>query len=149
MPKKCLWEFILTLAILVGGCSPPPACPVTEPAWVLPPDDPAVQSEPAYGYYYVNTDRSMWASAWWFGRDENYLIPGQGVKMGWFRPEGVELEITGRRLDGEAPALESSVPCCYPTRFQVTGLTFPVTGCWEVIARAGDRSLKFVVEVKP
>ena len=140
---------ILSLMLLASGCSVGVTCPVTEPVWVLPPDDPAVQNEPAYGYYYVNEDRSIWAAAWWEGQDENYLVPGEHVKTGWFRPAGVELEITGRRLDGESPALEAHVPCCYPTRFQATGLYFPVEGCWEVTARANDSQLSFVVEVEP
>ena len=149
MPKEILsmLNLILLLAILLGGCSAPPACPVTEPSWVLPPDDPAVQSESSYGYYYVNEDRSIWASAWWFNLDENYLVPGEGLKTGWFRPAGEMLEITARRLDGDAPAFEASVPCCYPTRFQATGLTFPTAGCWEVTAQAGESLLTFVVEI--
>jgi len=151
MPKEIPSRliFILLLAILLNGCSSFPACPVTEPAWVLHPKDSAVQSEPAYGYYYVNADRSIWASAWWSNLDNNYLIPGEGLKTGWFRPAGETMEITGRRLDGDAPAFKASVPCCYPTRFQATGLTFPSAGCWEVTAHAGESMLTFVVEVDP
>lgn len=141
--------FILGIPALLAGCSARQACPVTEPAWERPPDDAAVQSEPGYGYYYVNADRSIWASAWWTGLDENYLLPGEGIKTGWFRPAGAELHITGKRLDGEAPALEAHVPCCYPTRFQATGLLFPTEGCWQVTARAAESALSFIVEVKP
>jgi hypothetical protein len=140
---------LLLLSALLGSCSSPSSCPVTEPEWVLPPKDSAVGSPPTYGYYFVNEDRSIWASAWWYNLDENYLIPGEGLKNGWFRPAGEMLEITGRRLDGDAPEFEASVPCCYPTRFQATGLTFPTTGCWEVTAHAGESMLTFVVEVDP
>ena len=94
------------------------ACTLTLAEWLKPPEDPAVDDEPGFGYYYVNEDLSMWASAWWVGEQEQYLRAGEeGVKVGWFRPAGAELEITGRRLDGEAPPLHSHVPCCYPTRF--------------------------------
>ena len=113
--------YISFLALLVSGCLALEPCPVTEPVWALPPEDAAVQSEPAYGYYYVNEDRSIWASAWWEGQDENYLIPEEDLKVGWFRPEVANLEITGQQLDGEAPALEVHIPCCHPTRFQATG----------------------------
>jgi len=140
---------MMILSALLSACSASTACPVTEPEWVLPPDDAAVNDPPAHGYYYVNEDQSIWASAWWFNQDENYLIPGEGIKIGWFRPEGAPLEITGQRLDGEAPALEASIPCCYPTRFQATGLTFPTEGCWQVNATAEDARLSFVVQVKP
>jgi hypothetical protein len=59
------------------------------------------------------------------------------------------MEVTGRRLDGETPALEAEFPCCYPTRFQASGLYFPTEGCWEVTAIAEDSVLTFVVKVEP
>lgn len=125
------------------------ACPVTEPLWVKPPDDPAVGNPPAYGHYFVNRDRSIWASAWWTEAEEYRLHASEdGVKVGWFRPAGATLAITGQRLDGEAPPLEAHIPCCYPTRFQATGLAFPTEGCWEVVARAGESELSFIVQVE-
>jgi len=72
-----------------------------------------------------------------------------GVKVGWFRPAGAELTVTGQRLDEETPSLEADFPCCYPTRFQAAGLYFPTEGCWEVTARAEDASLTFVVWIEP
>lgn len=126
------------------------ACPVTEPVWAKPPDDAAVQDPPGYGYYFVNEDRSMWASARWAGPEEYFLRAGEkGNKVGWFRPAGATLEITGRRLDAQAPPLEAHVPCCYPTRFQATGLVFPAAGCWQVVAKAADSELSFIVRVEP
>jgi hypothetical protein len=78
------------------------------------------------------------------------LKPGEdGIKVGWFRPEGAELLISGERLDADAPPLESHVPCCYPTRFQATGVMFPTEGCWEIRAKAAESELKFVVWVEP
>lgn len=133
---------------LMVACSGAVTCPVSEALWVIPPEDSAVQGSPAYGFYYVNNDRSLWASAWWTGKDENYLLSGADIKVGWFRPAGAELKITGRRLDEQAPPLEAHIPCCYPTRFQATGLSFPTEGCWEVTARAADSELSFVVLVE-
>ena len=124
-------------------------CQVTEPAWALPPEDSAVQDAPAHGYYFVNKDSSMWASAWWTKQDENYFRASEDIKVGWFRPAGAALEITGQRLDGETDTLDVHTPCCYPTRFQATGLIFPTEGCWEVAAKAEDRELSFVVWVEP
>jgi hypothetical protein len=124
------------------------ACPVTEPVWLLHPEDSAIQNEPTYGYYYVNEDSSIWASARW-PREENPLRAGEGGnKMGWFRPAGAKLEITGKRLDGEAPPPKGMFPCCYPTRFQSSGLHFPTAGCWEVTAKAADSVLTFIVKVE-
>ena len=92
----------------------------------------------------------MWASAGWTGQEESYLRAGEeGVKVGWFRPAGATLKITGRRLDASAPPLEAHVPCCYPTRFQSSGLFFPTEGCWQVTAQAANSQLSFVVQVAP
>lgn len=142
---------ILLLLILLTACTATTeSCPVTEPEWLLPPDDPAVLNPPTHGNYFVNEDRSIWAAAEW--ADAAYAKLSEmkdGVKVGWFRPEGTELVVTGRRLDEEAPSLESEFPCCYPTRFQASGLYFPTEGCWEVTAKATDRSLTFVVWIEP
>lgn len=140
------------MGVLLTGCatSGKATCPVTEPVWVKPPEDSAVSGPPAYGYYFLNEDRSIWASAWWEEQEEDYLrVNEEGIKVGWFRPAGADLEITGQRLDGEAPPLEAEAPCCYPTRFQASGLYFHTAGCWEVTARAADRKLTFVVWVEP
>jgi hypothetical protein len=145
----------LLASILLAGCSAiealnPDACSLTEPEWLKPPEDDAVEGSPEFGYYYVNPDRSIWASAWWHENPDDPLSATEdGVKVGWFRPAGAELEITGWRIDGEAPPLESHVPCCYLTRFQATGLYFPSEGCWQVNARAAGSELSFVVQVEP
>ena len=121
------------------------ACPLAAPLWVKPPEDSAVRDPPAFGYYYVNDDRSIWASAWWAGQSKYRLRASEdGVKVGWFRPAGADLVISGERIDGEAPPMDAHIPCCYPTRFQATGLIFPTEGCWEVTARAAGSELSFV-----
>ena len=138
----------LTLLIALTACNPVEACPVSEPVWDKPPEDSAVQNPSEFGYYFVNEDRSMWASAWWEGEELLLSKYKDGVKVGWFRPEGADLEITGQRLDASAPPLESHVPCCYPTRFQSSGLYFPTEGCWEVTSTAADSELSFTVWVE-
>jgi hypothetical protein len=126
------------------------ACPVTDAVWAKPPDDAAVQGSSAFGYYFVNDDRSIWASAWWAGQTDNPLqVREEGIKVGWFRPAGATLQITGQRIDAQGAPLEAHVPCCYPTRFQATGLFFPSAGCWTVKAKADERELSFVVWVEP
>ena len=126
------------------------SCLVSEPVWLKPPDDSAVPDSPAYGYYFANKDRSILASAWWTEQEEYHLRVGEeGIKVGWFRPAGATLEITGQRIDAQAPPLEAHIPCCYPTRFQATGLAFPTEGCWEVTAKAADSELSFIIWVEP
>ena len=137
---------------LISGSSlaesnPANECPVSEPLWVKPPDDAAVQDSPAHSHYIVNEDRSIWVSAWW--TDYPLRVSDGGAKVGWFRPAGAELEITGQGLDGQSAAFEAHIPCCYPTRFQATGLIFPVEGCWEVTAMAEDKELSFILWVEP
>jgi len=136
--------------VISTATNPSDACLISEAEWVKPPDDSAVLNSPVYGYYYVNADRSIWASAWWIGQDAYPLRASEeGVKVGWFRPEGADLVITGQRMDGQAPGLDAHVPCCYPTRFQATGLYFPTEGCWQVTAKAAGSELSFVVFVEP
>lgn len=148
--KRQISFAILMALLLLSGCASKDDCPVTEPAWALSPEDGAILNPPAYEYFFINEDQSIWASAWWVEPDIDYrLILEEGIKVGWFRPEGAELVITGKRLDAESPPLESHVPCCYPTRFQATGLYFPVEGCWEVNAKAADKELTFVVWLEP
>lgn len=162
LPKEPVFRALIPtviLALVFSGCASisewrtaraAAACQVTEPEWLTPPNDSAVLSEPAAAYYYANEDRSILAGAgWWDNEDYPLRADEQGTKVGWFRPEGEELVIEGRRIDGEAPPLRAHIPCCYPTRFQATGLYFPAEGCWEVTAAAADSELTFTVWVEP
>ena len=128
-----------------GSASP---CPASVPAWAEPPEDSAVPDAPGFGRYFLNADQSIWASASWTRDSERHLRVGdRGVKVGWFRPAGAPLEITGQRLDAPSPPLVATIPCCYPTRFQATSLLFPTGGCWEITAKAAASVLSFVVRV--
>ena len=146
-----LISYFLLLLVLTGCASAQiDSCPVSEPLWIKPPEDSAVNDPPVDGYYFVNEDRSIWASAWWIEQAENYLyVKEDGFKEGWFRPAGAELQITGHRLDGLSLPMKAHVPCCYPTRFQATSLYFPTAGCWKVTAKATDSILTFIVQVSP
>lgn len=126
------------------------ACPVTEGVWAVHPEDAAIQGTPAPGYYIINQDSTLWVGANWMGEQGTPLQAGEeGNKVGWFRPAGADLEVTGQRLDGEAPPIEFEASCCYPTRFQASGLYFPTEGCWKVNAKAAESELTFVVWVQP
>jgi hypothetical protein len=127
------------------------SCPITKPDWIKPPEDAAIPDSPVFGYYFANEDRSISASAWWIEDQEDYQlhVTEEGLKIGWFRPAGAPLEITGQRLDGQAPPLRADIPGVYPTRFQATGIYFPTEGCWEVNAKAEESELTFVIWVEP
>lgn len=143
-------SFLLIIAVLAQGSTdtatdeqPQVACdcPITKTIESEPLKDPNAMPF-GFGAYHVNEDRSIWLrSRRWIAR--------RGDKGIWIRPQGTQLVVSGRRLDAEAPPLEVVIPCCYPTGFQVTGMTFPTEGCWEVRARAGKKKLRFVVVVEP
>jgi len=150
---------VILLPFMASGCASfqewraaraAAACQVSEPEWLTPPEDSAVQGEPVADYYYANEDGSILAGAWWWDNEDYPLRSDeQGNKVGWFRPEGAELNIEGQRIDGESPPLIADIPCCYPTRFQSSGLYFPSEGCWEITASAAGSELSFTVWVEP
>lgn len=96
------------------------------------------------GGRYSTPDGQLWA------------LVGDGLHVGgqkvlWWRA-GSTLEVSGRRLDaqGDVPPMYADLPCCYdPDYYQASGLYFPTGGCWEITARAGERTLQFVVRVAP
>ncbi|MDX1516167.1 MAG: hypothetical protein R3288_04975 [Woeseiaceae bacterium] len=74
-----------------------------------------------------------------------------GMKFPWWRGEGVRgpLEISGRRLDGEAPPAYGEIPDGYgDSGFQASGIIFPTEGCWEITGAVGDVTLTFVQYVR-
>src|SRR5262245_20536599 len=90
------------------------ACAETPTVWIKRPIDAAVPFPPGYGNWFTNADRSILASAWWTEQNARRPLAGHGIKMGWFRPAGAELQIVGKRLDANAPPLVADIPCCYP-----------------------------------
>jgi hypothetical protein len=135
---------VLALAgstLVLAADKPTISCTVTQPIEAKPPNDPNADAF-GNGPWYINSDRTIWA-----GWDAPRMREGWN-KILWIRPEGTELRVSGSRLDAEAPPLTARIPCCYPTGFQASGLTFPSAGCWEIKATAGSSELTFVTEVK-
>jgi hypothetical protein len=117
-------------------------CRATEAIRAEPPRDPNAGPFGS-GPWYVNADRTVWA-----GGDAVRMRAGKkGNKVLWIRPSGTQLIVSGRRLDGKAEAMKPTIPCCYPTGFQASGLTFATEGCWEITAVAGTNQLTFVTRV--
>ncbi len=116
-------------------------CHPTDPVKDVPPEDPSA-SPFGSGPWYVNDDRSLWAT--W-----QPLVSGEkGNRIMWIKPPGLELEITGRRLDGDAPPFRVEPNASYLNKgFEPNRLYFPTPGCWEITAVSGERELVFVVEV--
>jgi hypothetical protein len=130
-------------AAAAGGETP--TCRQTEPVRAQPPPDPNAD-EFGFGPWQINDDRTIWAT-WGTGRMKAARKDNKGNKVLWIRPAGTRLVVSGRRLDAPAPALKATLPCCYPTGFQASGLTFPTEGCWQIEAEAGASKLTFVTRV--
>ena len=121
------------------------ACPETEPTIATPP-----RHQPGSGGYYdplprgpyfVSEDRKIWAWNW----GQTYL-PGTH-KYFWLKPQE-PLEVSGKRLDGEAPPLEfSSASARDQASYASSYLIFSSIGCWQVDARSADSSLRFVIYI--
>jgi hypothetical protein len=92
------------------------------------------------GPWYINADETIWAL-------KQPWRPGVFLKTAWIKPTQSTLRVVGRRLDADAPPLQVSIPAVYATGFQASALMFPTAGCWEVIATAGTRTLKFVTRI--
>ena len=144
----------------------PADCPVTAPAVAPEPTQSplslciGMRRDPIRTErWYRSQDGHIWTPDWGFsGGVGNSFTPGRN-KVLWIKPVGAQLEITGRRLDGDAPPLQADLPCCYPGDYQASSLVFPTTGCWEIVARlaggaaeAGGTSgpsLRIVTYVRP
>lgn len=116
-------------------------CPVTQPVQATPANDPNADPFGA-GPWYINVDRSVWAIA------GHWVEGGKGNKVLWIRPQGTNLAVSARRLDGDdGRPFRANIPCCYPTGFQASQIYFPTSGCWEITATAGRSALRFVTRV--
>ncbi len=115
-------------------------CPVTSTFKETPRQ--LMKTEPlGPGPWHINANRTIWV---W---DQPYVARKASRTM-WVRPGDTDLVVSGRRLDGNAPPLEVSVPGRYATGYLATELVFPERGCWEVSATAGEEKLVFVIRVE-
>jgi len=69
----------------------------------------------------------------------------------WQEEPQPDLEVRGRRLDGDAPALGAPAATnAHTDEFgssMLTGVTIPTGGYWEITGEYGGESLAFVVRV--
>ena len=97
----------------------------------------------------------------WYGDDPEGLWAGLGPehegiwtttnRVLWWRQNPIPIEVTGTRMDDDAPPMNSEMPGGYEGfSHHISILRFPTPGCWEIEASAGDEMrLEFVVEVVP
>jgi hypothetical protein len=111
--------------------------------------------EELFGWGSAAGNGKLWVGGLW-PHGIIVLTPGlldpdgtMGMKFGWWRATSGYLSITGRRLDGPAPAATGQTfPGSYGlTGFNSSGVTFPAEGCWQVTGRVGAVTLTFVTFV--
>lgn len=122
----------------------PVACPFTAPR--VPPPSAAVAAPAGTTWYAGN--------ALWVGLDPSYGgrwdARPDGLKVFWVRQARGTLTVTGRRLDAPAAALKARILSGYgDIGLQISGLTFPTAGCWQIDGRAGTGEVRIVVAVEP
>ena len=64
------------------------------------------------------------------------------MKFGWTQGIPGKLNVTGRRIDADAPPLRfetNQTNDAHSTGFLASYLVFSTPGCWEVNAQVGDR----------
>jgi len=77
-----------------------------------------------------------------------------GMKFGWTRGIRGKINVTGRRIDADAPPLRfetNQANDVHSTGFLASYLLFSTPGWWEVTAQVGDRQdskIKFVTRVE-
>jgi hypothetical protein len=140
---------------------PPDSCPITRPQDpVFVPPEPYSSVAP-YGDFWYGS-KMLWTALQPDGRW--YALPrdreGYSQKVFWWR-EGYSMTvepqpritISGRRLDGDAPAFEQTGGTngyhADLGEFMLTGVGVPTAGCWEITGRYGEVELTFVVWVAP
>jgi hypothetical protein len=63
----------------------------------------------------------------------------------WWRSVAGSLTVT--RLDAPAPSIHGRIDSFRGAAFEASAINFPTSGCWEIAARIGNNSLRFVVEL--
>lgn len=122
------------------GTTTPVACPVSVPQ---PPPPSVAGAAPAGTTWYAGNGLWVGVLGGWDARPD-------GLKVFWFREVPGALAVAGRRLDAAAPPLAAWIPSGYgAVGLQVSGLTFPSAGCWEIDGRAGAGEVRVVVAVAP
>jgi hypothetical protein len=167
LPSDDLWWGLLGVRrVAEGSAEVPGTCPVTvrqEPPFAPPalyppeaPPPPYPLEPPNEGTFWYGTE-GLWTAVPDSGHWPQLL---RGEKVFWWsagydwqaEPEP-DLEVDGRRLDGEAPALVSSraTNAFHPSfgSAMLVMVEVPTPGCWEITGHYGGEALSIVVRVAP
>lgn len=152
-----------TPQVEVLSSTPPEDCPVTtavkQDSFKAPePYAPDAPWEDIFWYGTENLWTALHTNGVWTGLPDN--PEGYTQKIMWWSDLYVlkdelipALEVTGRRLDAEAPLLKTyGATNAYAADIgdaMLTGVDFPTLGCWEITGQYRKSELTFVVWVAP
>jgi hypothetical protein len=129
-------------------------CPITEPGGKQPPEVANLGGMQGLGNDALWVSLVMWSEQPGIvavPNDDHLQPDGRVIEMkwAWYRYVSGHLTISGQRLDAPAPPLDADIPDGYgSTGFQVSGITFPTDGCWQITGQVGDAgSITVVVDV--
>lgn len=140
---------------------PPADCPVTVP------QEPPFTPPPPYDELGFEGDFWFGSSSLWTAVPKSGVWPslpegpeGYSQKIFWWRDGYVvseepqpALEVTGERLDAEAPPLRAlratNASAGDIGSAMLTGVEFPTRGCWRITGKYGEAELSFVVWIAP
>jgi hypothetical protein len=166
MKKLSLFLFCVTAGSLVAVMSPgflsaqasrPDSCHVTSPNGIV--AGSSERNEGSYGNALLSVGPfGLWPNGTvvfkpggaGFQTKEGAL----GMKFGWTRGIRGKINVTGRRIDADAPPLRfetNQANDVHSTGFLASYLLFSTPGCWEVTAQVGDREdskITFVTRVE-
>ena len=145
---------------------PPASCPVTTPpaAPFTPPGERKLRANDSV--FLIGTEK-LWialskAGVWYWAphapAHENEVQPlteklfWMSVDFNWRKEYPPRIEVTGRRLDGDAPPLLKLRPTNAlgkPYSAMLVGVYVPTPGCWEITGEYKGQKLSFVVWVQP
>jgi hypothetical protein len=130
-------------------------CPVTQAP--QPPFTPTgVERQQRSGFYFGTPKLSILLVGSWYEQMNKIVWLSDDVRF----PRQVDLKVTGRRLDGDAPppkfegphvarALDPSGQPKPGHDFITSSIKFPAPGCWEITAQMNGTKLTFVTDVLP
>ena len=147
----------LALALSTQGGS---TCDVTLPNGAVPPErvlqQAGLPAKPSPEQWPLFGTGTIWVSLWRDGTvtfrqgGPGFVEPDGALKMKffWLLATDGPLSVSGKRLDGKAPALRSEIPTGFVgAGFQPSYLIFPTPGCWRITAQANGSELSFVTRV--
>jgi len=127
------------LALALPAATPAASCPATIPNGEMPPG-----AEPWNGWH---RQGDLWTSLQLNGVyniSRAFVLPNGTYEwtMNWWRGASGTLAVSGRRVDGPAPALGVVAPDMQTdSGYQPAVLFFPTTGCWQVMGTLGQTSV--------